>query len=152
MKRLNRQLVESTSVDRYATFFCGLYNAETRELAYTNAGHLPPVIFRRDSVERLEAGGTVIGIFQGVEFEEATVRLEPGELFLAFTDGLTEPENSFEEEFGEARLLDIISQSRESPLAEISARAFDALNEWTGRPELHDDMTLILARSSAPVK
>lgn len=150
VRRLNRQLVESTSVDRYATFFCGLYNGATRELTYTNAGHLPPVIFRRHSVERLKAGGTVLGIFPGAEFEEATLRLDPGDVVFAFTDGLTEPENSFEEEFGEARLIEIISQSRQYPLAQMAARAFDALSEWTGAPELHDDMTVIVARPTAP--
>lgn len=150
VRRLNRQLVESTSVDRYATFFCGLYNGATRELTYTNAGHLPPVIFRRHSIERLKAGGTVLGIFPGAEFEEATVRLDPGDVVFAFTDGLTEPENNFEEEFGEARLIEIISQSRQYPLAQMAARAFDALGEWTGTPELHDDMTVIVARPTGP--
>lgn len=146
VKRLNRQLFESTAAERYATFFYAVFNGATRELTYTNAGHLPPVVFRRNGIERLEAGGTVVGIFPDAEFEQATVRLEPGDVFLAFTDGLTEPENPFEEDFGEERLIETVSRSLQAPLDDLTKRAFDALNDWTGSPELHDDMTLVVGR------
>jgi sigma-B regulation protein RsbU (phosphoserine phosphatase) len=146
VRRLNQQLFESTAAERYATFFYGVFNNATRELTYSNAGHIPPVIFRQNGIERLETGGTVVGIFPDARFEEATVRLRPGDVFLAFTDGLTEPENSFEEEFGEKRLIETVSQSLRAPLDELAQNAFATLNDWTGSPELHDDMTLIVAR------
>jgi sigma-B regulation protein RsbU (phosphoserine phosphatase) len=152
VKRLNLQLYESTSAEKYATFFYAVYNGATRELTYTNAGHLPPVVFRRNGIERLEAGGTVVGIFPEATFDQATVRLEPGDVFLAFTDGLTEPENSFEEDFGEERLFETVSRSLQSPLDELTKRAFDALNDWTSSPELHDDMTLVVGRCVAGQK
>jgi sigma-B regulation protein RsbU (phosphoserine phosphatase) len=148
VRRLNQQLFESTAAERYATFFYGVFNAATRELTYTNAGHLPPVLFRADGLQRLQAGGTVVGIFPDAQFEEATVRLESGDVFLAFTDGLTEPENNFEEEFGEKRLIETVSQSLRAPLDELARNAFATLDDWTGSPELHDDMTLIVARAS----
>lgn len=146
VKRLNQQLFETTSAEKYATFFYAVYDAATRQLRYTNAGHLPPVVFRSNGIERLDRGGTVVGIFPDTEFDEGTIRLEPGDVFLAFTDGLTEPENNFEEDFGEERLIETFSRSLQSPLDQLTQRAFDALNDWTGNPELHDDMTLIVAR------
>jgi sigma-B regulation protein RsbU (phosphoserine phosphatase) len=146
VQRLNRQLFDTTAAERYATFFYAVYNGATSELTYTNAGHLPPVLFRRDRIERLSAGGTVVGMFPEARFEQATIRLEPGDNLLAFTDGLTEPENSFEEEFGERRLIETFSQCLQLPLDQIVQRAFGAINEWTGSPELHDDMTLVAAR------
>jgi sigma-B regulation protein RsbU (phosphoserine phosphatase) len=146
VKRLNQQLFESTSAEKYATFFYAVYDGATRQLSYTNAGHLPPVVFRRKGIERLDKGGTVVGIFPDAEYAEATIGLEPGDVFLAFTDGLTEPENNYDEDFGEERLIETVARSLQSPLDQLTQRAFDALNDWTGSPELHDDMTLVVAR------
>ncbi len=152
VKRLNRQLFESTSSDKYATFFYAAFDAATRELTYTNAGHLPPVVFRRKGMERLREGGIVAGLFPSAEYAEAKVKLETGDVFLAFTDGLTEPENNYEEEFGESRLIEIASSDLSTPLDQLAKNVFDAVSDWTGSPELHDDMTLIVARSTGGEK
>jgi sigma-B regulation protein RsbU (phosphoserine phosphatase) len=148
VKRLNHQLYESTSTEKYATFFYAVYDAATRTLTYTNAGHLPPVLYRRDRTERLCAGGTVVGLFSPVEYAQATVRLEPGDTLLAFTDGLTEPENIFGEEFGEERLLAATARGLSNPLDKLAGEIYAAVMEWTGSPELQDDMTLIVARAA----
>ncbi len=147
--RLNRQLQESTSLEKYATFFYAVYDAKTHVLTYTNAGHLAPALLRRGSVERLRVGGTVVGLFAPMEYQQAEVRLEPGDLLLAFTDGLTEPENTYGEEFGEERLLEAVQRASGGKPEEIVDEIYRSVSDWTGSPELQDDMTLILARRSA---
>jgi len=149
VRRLNRQLYESTSIEKYATFFYAMYDGPTRRLAYTNAGHLPPVLFRHGRVQRLAEGGTVVGLFSPMDYEQATVQLEPGDVFLAFTDGLTEPENIYGEEFGEERLLEVAKRALNSPLEVMVQEIYRSVNDWTGSPELQDDMTLIVAKATA---
>lgn len=143
VERLNRQLYENTPEGKYATFFYAIYQAESRRLTYTNAGHPPPFLFRRQGCERLGKGGTIIGMFPHVKFEQAEVQLEPGDLLLAFTDGMTEPENSYGEEFGEERLLDVLRESINAPPEVLTEQIYQTLMDWTGSSELQDDMTML---------
>ncbi|HUU13912.1 MAG TPA: SpoIIE family protein phosphatase [Terriglobia bacterium] len=147
VSRLNRQLYDSTSIETYATFFCSVYDGNTRKLTYTNAGHLPPVVFRGSEMKRLEKGGTVVGLFSPVTYEEGEIELEPGDLLLAFTDGLTEPENVYDEEFGEERLLKVAQRALLSPPRVLVEEIYRSVNDWTGSPELQDDMTLLVAKA-----
>jgi sigma-B regulation protein RsbU (phosphoserine phosphatase) len=145
--RLNVQLYENTPLEKYVTLFFAEYNAQTRKLTYTNAGHLPPVLFRRGGVERLRTGGTVVGLFSSTPYEQAEVQLEPGDLLLAFTDGISEPENAYGEEFGEERVLEVVSRFLHAPPEVLTEEIYRSVNDWTGSPELQDDMTLLLARA-----
>jgi phosphoserine phosphatase RsbU/P len=147
VSRLNLQLYESTPLEKYVTFFYAVYDSRNRKLTYTNAGHCPPVLFRRGNVERLEAGGTVVGLFSGMVYQESEVTLQPGDLLLAYTDGLVEPENSYEEEFGEGRLLETARRAASFPPEELAAEIYRSVNEWTGSPELQDDMTLVVGKA-----
>jgi phosphoserine phosphatase RsbU/P len=143
---LNRHLFESTQPEKYATLFLGFYDDIRHRLTYSNAGHLPPIILARDgSVRRLEQGGTVVGLFPDCEYQEETVELYPGDIFIAFSDGMTEPENEFGE-FGEERLLQTISGYRHLPLSRITEHAVSAIQDWIGSTEQPDDITLVLAR------
>lgn len=147
VSRLNRQLYASTPREKYVTLFYGVYDSATRKLAYTNAGHLPPVLFRQNRIQRLEGGGTVVGLFPSVRYTQAEIEIEPGDLLLAFTDGMTEPENSFGQEFGEERLLDVAQRARSSPPEIMMNEIYRAVSDWTGSPELQDDMTLVVAQA-----
>jgi sigma-B regulation protein RsbU (phosphoserine phosphatase) len=143
---LNHQLYRSTPAEKYATLFLGIYDGRERRLTYSNGGHLPPIILGEDgSVRRLERGGTVIGLFDRRSFEEATVALRRGELFLAYSDGVTEPENDFGE-FGEQRLIDMVWKNRDLPLSRICEVVTAAVDDWIGANEQPDDITLVLAR------
>ena len=143
---LNHQLYQSTPAEKYATLFLGVYDGRLRKLTYSNGGHLPPIILGADgSVRRLEQGGTVIGLFDRRSYEEATVALRQGELFLAYSDGVTEPENDFGE-FSEQRLIDLVWEHREQPLARICEIVTAAVDDWIGANEQPDDITLVLAR------
>jgi sigma-B regulation protein RsbU (phosphoserine phosphatase) len=147
MTTLNYQLFRCTPPEKYATLFLGCYNATRRELKYCNAGHLPPIVLRADgSLTRLTATGTVIGLFDGVTYGESTITMQPGDIFVAFSDGVTEPENE-SNEFGEQRLIELIRQHREQPLPYIAERITSAVEEWIGWAELPDDLTVILARA-----
>ena len=146
---LNRHLYQSTQPEKYATLFLGFYDDEDRRLTYSNAGHLPPIILSKDgSTRRLETGGTVVGLFDDRGYEEQTVQLHPGDLFIAFSDGMTEPENEFGE-FGEERLIETIAAQRHLPLDRISEHAITAVQDWIGSTEQPDDVTLVLARRIA---
>ena len=144
---LNHQLYESTPAEKYATLFLGIYDGRTRRLTYSNGGHLPPILIGEDgSVRKLETGGTVVGLFDGMTYEEGSVEMHPGEIFLAYSDGVTEPENDFGE-FGEDRLIDLVRENRHLPLGEISQVVTTAVDDWIGDKEQPDDVTLVLARA-----
>lgn len=146
LRLLNRHLYQTTQPEKYATLFLGFYDGERRRLTYSNAGHLAPIILGQDgSIRRLEAGGMVVGLFDNMEYAEETVELCPGDIFIAFSDGMTEPENEFGE-FGEERLIETIAAHRNQPLDRISAQAVSAIQDWIGSTEQPDDITLVLAR------
>ncbi|HUK87418.1 MAG TPA: SpoIIE family protein phosphatase [Terriglobales bacterium] len=145
---LNRHLYHSTPAEKYATLFLGLYDSQVRRLTYSNAGHLPPLVIGADgAVRRLDrAAGLVIGLFDNISHQEASMELHPGDIFLAYSDGVTEPENDFGE-FGEERLIEIVRENRSLPLAEISDAVLAAVADWIGSQEQPDDVTVVLARA-----
>jgi phosphoserine phosphatase RsbU/P len=143
---LNHQLFDSTPPEKYATLFLGVYEAQSRTVRYSNGGHLPPIIVGEDgAVRRLDQGGTVVGLFDNLCFQEGSVHLRPGELFIAYSDGVTEPENDFGE-FGESRLIDLVRGNRHLPLPRITEVVTAAVDDWIGPGEQPDDVTLVLAR------
>src|SRR5580704_18067789 len=143
---LNHQLYESTPPEKYATLFLGIYDGRSHMMTYSNGGHLPPILIAGDgAVRRLEAGGTVVGLFDNITYDEGAVEMHLGEIFLAYSDGVTEPENEFGE-FGEERLIDLVSENRRLPLVQISQTVTSAVDDWIGDNEQPDDITLVLAR------
>jgi sigma-B regulation protein RsbU (phosphoserine phosphatase) len=103
---VNRALCRQKNIRRFVTLFYALYDSASRTLIYTNAGHNPPLVLRRDgSCERLPASGTVTGIFDESSYEEGRITLEPGDRLILFTDGITEAQSGAGDEFDEAGLL-----------------------------------------------
>lgn len=143
---LNKQLYANTAPEKYATFYFGLYDEPSGVLTYTNAGHLSPFLVRNSHMERLDPTGTVVGAFPLSRYGEERVQLEAGDLLVAFTDGIVEPENEYGEMFGEERLADLILKLSRRRSDEIMAEVMDAVRLWTGSPELQDDMTLLVVR------
>jgi sigma-B regulation protein RsbU (phosphoserine phosphatase) len=146
VSRLNQQLFAYTPAEKFATFYFALYDEATGLMTYTNAGHLPPILVRRGAASRLEVTGTVVGAFSFADYTERTIQLEPGDLLACFTDGVSEPENEFGEMFGEERLTEVILKHASCECGEIIAAVMNSVRDWTGSPELQDDMTLLLAR------
>src|ERR1041385_7707120 len=143
---LNRQLYANTAPEKYATFYFALYDERANQLIYTNAGHLAPVLLRGATLETLDSTGTVVGAFPVAKYGEKTVQLGPGDVLVAYTDGIVEPENAYGEMFGEDRLKDLLIRYVKADAAEIIARTMEAVNQWTGAGELQDDMTMVVAR------
>jgi sigma-B regulation protein RsbU (phosphoserine phosphatase) len=143
---LNRQLYATTSPEKYATFFFSLYDEATHLLTYTNAGHLAPILLRGSEVQMLGSTGTVVGAFPIARYEEKSVEMGSGDVLLAYTDGITEPENVYGEMFGEERLKDLVVKYSKADSSELIARTMEAVMEWTGSGELQDDMTMVVAR------
>jgi sigma-B regulation protein RsbU (phosphoserine phosphatase) len=143
---LNRHLYRSTQPEKYATLFLAHYDARSAMLTYSNAGQLPPLILGRDGVvRRLDRGGTVVGLMDGMRYEEDRFQMRPGDIFVGYSDGVTEPENDFGE-FGEERLMEVVRRYRDQPLHVISSQVMQALDAWIGADEQPDDITLVLAR------
>jgi sigma-B regulation protein RsbU (phosphoserine phosphatase) len=143
---LNRQLYATTSAEKYATFFFALFNEETSALTYTNAGHLPPLLLRGNNVELLDPTGTIVGAFAQAKYDERTLLMEPGDVLMAYTDGIVEPENEYDEMFGEQRLQELLVKFGRADSDEMIARTMEAVKQWTHSPEQQDDMTMVVAR------
>ena len=143
---LNDHLYTSSAPEKYATFFLGLYADEAGQLVYTNAGHLAPMLVRHGQVLRLPGEGFPVGLFPGVQYDQQTVSLEPGDLLAGFTDGVTETPNRDGEEFGDLRLTELLVRHAGKPLDRIAGEITASIATWTGELERHDDTTLVLAR------
>ncbi len=143
---LNRHLYRSTQPEKYATLFLAHYDARTARLTYSTAGQLPPLVLRADgSIRRLDCGGTVVGLMDGMQYDQETIVMGSGDIMVAYSDGVTEPENDFGD-FGEDRMMDVVRRYRHEPLHVISSQVMQALDAWIGAEEQPDDITLVLAR------
>ncbi|MCE5306063.1 MAG: SpoIIE family protein phosphatase [Acidobacteriales bacterium] len=146
VSHLNQHLHMHSAPEKFSTFFFGVYDDAASTLTYTNAGHLPPILLRGGEATRLEVNGIVVGAFPFAQYSEDRVRLQSGDLLACFTDGVTEPENEYGEMFGEDRLIEVLARNSERETGEVIDAVIHAVHEWTGSPELQDDMTLLLAR------
>jgi sigma-B regulation protein RsbU (phosphoserine phosphatase) len=145
---INGQLCRATDANRFATLFLALYDDHARSLRYTNAGHNPPLLVRADgSVERLWTGGTVLGAFDGVPFEEGRATLAAGDLLVVYSDGITEAQNATGEEYGEERLAVLAAARRDETAENIRRDIFDDIDRWTGEAERGDDQTLVILKA-----
>jgi sigma-B regulation protein RsbU (phosphoserine phosphatase) len=144
--RLNKHLVRNTGDDRFATFFIAVYDSATRSLRYTNAGHLPSFLISRDSALSLDVGGMVLGVLEDYPYEQGSVLVPPDALFVAYSDGLVEPENVYGEEFGIRRLRQAAVHVQGAAPRVVAESLMTAAEEWAGTPEQADDMTVIVAR------
>ena len=151
VSNVNRLVYEASSANRYATFFYGQYNPASRQLAYVNAGHNPPMLFHRAAGEwqlsRLETGGTVVGLLEKFPYQQGSVTIAPGDLFIAFTDGMSEAMNAADEEWGEERMIATIRSCAGLSPAETIARLMQAADAFVAGAKQHDDMTLVVVQS-----
>jgi sigma-B regulation protein RsbU (phosphoserine phosphatase) len=148
-EKMNGFIYQSTGANKYATFFYAEIDRGGRRLRYVNAGHNPPYLLRRtnESIEvcELTAGGTVLGLFPDVRHDESEIDLRPGDLLVAFTDGVPEALNADGEEFGEERLKSLLREGLGQTADDIAANIASRMREWIGSAEQHDDLTFIVA-------
>jgi len=153
VREVNELVYEASASNRYATFFFALLEPATRRLAYVNAGHNAPALVRHPAgrsaapeIVRLEAGGPVVGLIGGSQYEQSTLVLEPGDLLLAFTDGISEAMTADGEEWSEERLIDRLAQCPDLSAQELVTCLIDAADEFAGGAPQHDDMTLLVLK------
>ena len=146
MSNVNRLIFETSPANRYATFFYGQYEPSTRQLAYVNGGHNPPMVFRNGEVLRLEDGGPVIGLFKAARYSQAGVRLERGDVLLFYTDGISEAMNAADEEWGEAKMIDAVRACSCRPAVEMIDELMRAADEFVAGAPQHDDMTMMVVK------
>ena len=149
MTNINKLIFESSPSNRYATFFYGEFR--NGALNYLNAGHNAPVLLRKDGrVERLEAGGPVVGLIEIADFMEQTIDIGPGDLLLGYTDGVSECMNPRDEEWGEDRLIEVLRAAQGAPAKDIVARIMREADAFASGAKQHDDMTLIVMKVAGP--
>lgn len=153
-RRLNQLLCSRTAVERFASLFWCYYDPAAAQLHYVNAGHLPPILVRGgDSgpprLERLDSGGPVLGVIPDAVYREGVTAFAPGDALVMFSDGLVEATNGDGEEFGEARLVELVSEHWRRPAAEIQDAVLERVREFIGRRPLDDDLTLLVVKAGA---
>jgi len=151
MSDLNGLVYESSASNRYATFFYAEYDPEARRLDYVNAGHNAPVVLRADraatpDLVRLDTGGPVIGLLPECGYDQGTLQLAPGDLLVAFTDGVSEAMDAAQEEWGEDRLVPLVRAARSEPPSALITRIMAGADAFVNGAPQHDDMTLVVAR------
>ena len=146
VEEANRQLCDGTSPEKYSTLLFGAYNARSGTLTYSNAGHLPPLLVRNGEITPLEVNGMVVGLFPDARYTASTVQLRAGDLLVAFTDGVTEPENADSDDYGEERLRHMLQRSDSRSVNEIIEDVMTEVLAWTGQATLQDDMTMLAVR------
>ncbi len=146
VSRLNKHLVRNTGDDRFATFFIAVYDSATRQLRYTNAGHLPSFLISGKKTEHLDKGGMVLGVYEESLYEENLLQVPHDALLIGYSDGLVEPENVYGEDFGIRRLQEAAVQVQALPPSRVAESLMTAAEEWAGSAEQADDMTVIVAR------
>jgi len=146
MHKVNRLVYEASASNRYATFFFASYDPATRMLECVNAGHNPPVVLRGEETIRLEADGPVVGLLPFAPYTEQMVALEPGDLLLLYTDGISEAMTKDDEEWGEERMITAARLAQRKSASEVLDKIFMAADAFTAGAPQHDDMTLLVLK------
>jgi phosphoserine phosphatase RsbU/P len=155
IRHVNNLVYESSTTNRYATFFYAEYDPATGLLTFVNAGHNPPYILRDGQAIPLEATGTVVGLLPDADYSQATIPMHPGDVLLAFTDGISEAMNHEDEEWGEARMIATAQRLLAQPDCTHSAQQLldcilTAADKFTSGAPQHDDMTLLVCTVGYP--
>ena len=143
MAKVNTALVRRGIQGRFVTLFYAVLDLHGR-LVYCNAGHNAPVLVTAGGVERLETGGMVLGLFDGVAFDEGTATLRPGDYVVLFSDGVSEAMNADGEEYGDDRLLACLAEPSEPGCEARLQEIFASVERFTAGAPQHDDVTAMV--------
>jgi sigma-B regulation protein RsbU (phosphoserine phosphatase) len=148
IEKINNLLCQNhTRSNKYVTFFYGILNHQTHQFSYVNAGHCYPLVLRANgAVDRLEIGGMVMGFFKDVHYRSAIYNLEPRDLMILYTDGVSELINPAEEEFGVERIIEVLREHQNQPVDEIQKALVQSLEQHRQNQNQWDDITFILLK------
>lgn len=148
MAKVNYLLWESIERNQFVTAFYGILDASNRTLSFSNAGHNPPLLVKANGETRfITEGEQPLGMFQHTRYHENHVVLEPGDVFVLYTDGATEAESPAGEEFGRDRLVDAVKESLDRPAREMIASIQMSVLEWTASAGATDDVTFFVIKA-----
>jgi serine phosphatase RsbU (regulator of sigma subunit) len=144
---VNRSLIRRAIQSRFVTMMYGVLRPDGA-LTYSNGGHNPPFLLTKTGVKRLETGGLILGLFSHAEYEEETIQLEPGDMVVVFSDGVSEARNVADDEFGDDRILAAVQacETRE-PKALLDRLLAEVKKFSAGTPQI-DDVTIVVVRFS----
>lgn len=147
MFKVNNLLFESTDPDIYVTAVYGVLDTKNRIFTLSNAGHNAPILRHAEGkLEYLTEGGMALGMFENSKYEERPVKLNPGDIIVFYTDGVTEAKNEKEEEFGTKKLKQVIEDSRQLSAIQIQENVYRAVKEFRGDLSGWDDLTIIVIK------
>jgi len=148
--KINNLIHRNTNYDKFITFFFGILDLKKNTFTYVNAGHNPPIWLRKDGkVELLEKGGLILGMMPNVPYQQETIPLEPGDLIVMFTDGVTEATNADDEEFEEKRLIEVVRANKDGSASKMKDKILAAVREFSVGQAQGDDITLLCMAQSA---
>ena len=144
---VNVYLAENTPANRFITLFVAELEPATGELTFINAGHNPPLIGRADgTIEMLESGGLPLGLMPFAEYEPGSAQLNPGDVLVIYSDGVSEANNLAEDEFGMDRLQAVVKANVGQSASGIRDKVEAALSDFTGTAAPNDDITLVIVK------
>lgn len=144
---LNQAIIQSASANNFVSFVYAEIDGPSGQIEYVNAGHNPPMLVRASGdVERLPAGGLILGVIPAAKHERREVEMRPGDMLVAFSDGVTETQNETGEEFGEDRLIGLLRQERTRPASGLQDLVADSLRNFAGSAPQYDDITLVVLK------
>ncbi len=147
VRRTNTLLFQSTGMEKFVTLFYAVLDTKAGALTYSNAGHERPFLMNREgTARRLDAGGIVLGILEDFAYAEERVRFGSGDLFVVFSDGISEAVNGMDEQFGEQRIEGVLREQRHATAAEIRDRLIAAVRLHAGGAPQADDITLVVIK------
>ncbi len=150
MRKVNSLLHESTERDKFVTAFYGVLDFQNRVLSFSNAGHNPPLLLRADgSVQYLLEGGVALGVLPDARYEERPLAIQPGDVLLLYTDGISEAESPQGEQFGTRRLEQCLARLRDGSAYQILKGVVDEVTAWAGERGVSDDLTLVVVKAKA---
>jgi serine phosphatase RsbU (regulator of sigma subunit) len=146
MAAVDHDLYATTDGARYATAIYGVLDVAASRLTLVNAGH-PPALLLSSAVRSLSASGPALGLIEAATFGSHSMKLTPGSVLVAYTDGVSEARNAADEEFGEARLIEVIENCRGEAAAQICANVLAAIRAFRGAHQDQDDVTIMIIKN-----
>ncbi len=147
MTRLNKATCVKCPSNRFITFFFCVLDLNSGELRFANAGHNPPILVRANGdAQMLEGGGPVLGILPDAPYSEQLECLNPGDMLVLYSDGVTEANNPDYDEYGEDRFVEVLQRDHKAPAADIVEAVTKSLAEFTSGAPQADDITLAVAK------
>ncbi|MEE9571699.1 MAG: PP2C family protein-serine/threonine phosphatase, partial [Candidatus Neomarinimicrobiota bacterium] len=149
LTRANKLLYRSTDLQMHATLFYGILDTIDSVFHFSNAGHNPPFLIDSDKkVTQLTKGGTVLGFMEDYQFEEDSIKLNAGDSVIIYSDGITEALNKKDKEFGEDRLLAILTENMKSTADTLIEKVFEAVKSFVKEVPQSDDITIVVIKKN----